>query len=255
MVCVRLARIALAGLAAMLAAAAAQACEPPAGATGARLASIDERGDILLTDGRLVRLVGIAWPPAHQPGARARLARAVALLVQDAELVAGADARTDRWGRQAVQLFAGPEWVQGRLVEDGHVLAWPEAAGRGCWPQLLERDMLARDGGLGVWSALGRRPLGDARNMSEGGFARRLVFEGVVRSVRPGRSVTFVNFTGPRGVTPSWFVSKRLSADFSRSGRDVATFQGKRLRLRAEYSANPTPRLRVATPDGVEVLD
>ena len=240
---------------AVLAVAPVQACDDLAGAGFARVASVDARGEIRLTDGRVLRLAGIIWPSANRPETRAKLARIVAEMTQVGEVRTRVAAPIDRWGRHAAELIAGKEWVQGRLVEDGHALAWPEAAVRTCWPKLLERDMLARDGKLGVWSALGRRPSHTVGWRREDGFPRRVVFEGVVRAVRSGRSVIFVNFVGPRASTPSWFVSKRLSADFSRSGRDVATFQGKRLRLRAEFSATPTPRLSVATPEGVELLD
>ena len=240
----------------VLSAGIASACEPAGPLESVRILGVDFRGDIRLGDGRTIRLAGIAWPSAAAPAARRTLAAHVAAMTVGDDAGVVALGQPDRWGRVSAQVFAGKEWVQGRLVEDGLALAWPEPAARGCWAELLERDMLARDGGLGVWSALGRRLAGlRLRDAASAGMSHRIVYEGRVRSVRPGRTITFVNFDGPRGKTPTLFIARRLSAEFARMGRDVATFSGKRLRVRAEFATAPALRLTVASPDGVEILD
>lgn len=240
----------------------ALACRPTDAAAPAEVRSVDARGDILLTDGRIFRLSGVPWPSSNRPKSRERLqAELTVMLVNEAVLVDAASV-PDRWGRIAGNAFvlksgaASPQWVQGQLVEDGLVPPWPEVSARSCWAQLLEREMLARDGNLGVWSGLGRRVLAlRLRHDAGTGMSQRVVFEGFVRSVRKGRSVTFVNFSGPRGKTPSWFISRGILADLLRLGRDPATFVGKRIRVRAELRHQTTPRLVVSLAEAVEVLD
>ena len=238
----------------------AAACEAD-GAQPVVVQDVTNLGDIRLADGRSVRLAGLHWPERARGRERERLAAAVRAHVLHERVGLVVRASADRWGRLPGDLFISrdgkpPLWLQGELAEDGMALAWPEAASRACWRALLERDTLGRLARSGVWSALARRPLharlpaGQRVPISE-----RVVYEGLVHSVRRGRAVTFVNFVGPRGTTPSWLIDRKLAGELQRAGRDPATFAGKRLVLRANYRAEPRLTLRVSMPEAVDVIE
>jgi len=248
-------------LLALLVAGGALACAPDAGMPVA-VAGVAPGGDIALSDGRTIRLSGLDWPGRERRRERERLVAGLQAMLTGEAVVLVVRGGADRWGRIAGDLFVlrrggrAPLWVQGEMVEDGFVRLWPEAAARTCLADLKEREQLARQGGLGLWAALAQRPpqrrLPAQARMP---ISRRIVYEGVVHSVRRGRVVTFVNFVGPRGSTPSWLIGRRLAADLARSGRDPATFAGKRLILRAEFAAAPRPTLTVTLPEAVDVLE
>lgn len=256
---------ALAGLLALsghgLLSGAVLACQAE-GAERVRVSAVSAHGDLRLADGRTVRLAGINWPERARARERERLAAAVQahVLAETAGMVVRGAA--DRWGRLPVDLFVlsaegrAPLWVQGELAEDGMALIWPEAASRPCWAALAERETLGRQARAGVWSALARRPLRSRLPVElRVPISGRVVYEGEVFSVRKGRSVTFVNFAGPRASTPSWLIDRKLAGALVSAGRDPATFAGKRLVLRAEYRAQPRLTLTVSSPEAVDVIE
>lgn len=206
-------------------------------------------GDLRLADGRTASLEGISWPARDEPGARAALLAELDLLLAAGPVRALFTGVQDRWQRQPAQLAvsAGHEtiWVQGMLLEYGLTYAWPGDSAPRCWQDLLAREAVARKAGRGIW--------GEMRNPSH--ISPRLVYEGTVRSVRPGRRVTFVNFDGPRDQAPGWMLTARQVENFRQAGRDPATFVGKRLRLRATVEQGEKRRLTVVAPHMVEVLE
>lgn len=206
-------------------------------------------GDVLLADDRTATLEGINWPARDEPGARAALLAELDLLLAAGPVRALFTGAQDRWQRRPAQLAvsAGHEtiWVQGMLLEYGLTYAWPGEAAPRCWQELLAREANARKAGRGIWAGM--------RNPSH--ISPRLVYEGIVRSVRPGRRVTFVNFDGPRDQAPGWMLTARQVESFRQAGRDPATFVGKRLRLRATVEQGEKRRLTVVAPHMVEVLE
>jgi hypothetical protein len=238
---------------------AAQADCTPGQQEQVSVASVALNGDLTLADGRIVRLAGVAWPRSKP--ARQRVVAEVSAAVLHERVVLKDVAGPDRWRRHAAQVFIAqpsgkdPAWVQGQLIEDGVLEAWPEPAARPCWAALTERLMLARTGQLGLWSALGRRQLKRFGAKAHSALPDFVLYEGVVRSVRKGRSMTFVNFVGQRGRTPSLFLPGKMIAALRQHGRDAATFTGKRIRVWATVGPGTPARLSIASADGLEVLE
>ena len=228
-----------------------------------QISSIDGDGDLRLVDGRVLRLAGIDWPAADQADQRAALRQGLAHLVAAGDVMAETSGPPDRWGRLAAQVFVRqpqadvPDWVQGAVLGAGLVAAWPESAAVSCWPAALSAEAAGRESRAGIWATYGAtggrsallRPRGDSP------MSRRVVFESVVSSVRPGRRVTFVNFSGPREGAPSLMLSVRQVRELLQAGRDPATFMGKRLRIRAEMDNSARPRLSIVGPQAIDVLE
>lgn len=256
-------RCALAALVCLLGAQAAPgaAC-PAANGAGVTVTAVARTGEISLADGRILRLAGIDWPPVDRPGARDRLRTVVIRLVEGATATIGVTGPRDRWGRHAGHLVLHaadgppqPLWLQETLLALGLTRAWPEPSLAPCWQQLLAAEAQARQAGLGLWSPLLRRTHRALARQRRQALSSRAVFEARVRSVRTGRTATFVNFDGPRPETPFVLLRNRDLSSWRKEGLDPATFSGKRLRVRGILSSNTTPRLELAGPMAVDVLE
>ncbi len=132
------------------------------GASHAGVAAIDERLELTLADGRVLRIAGVeaAGPTPNDPdlGMRARDWLAAWLESRDISYQA-LDARPDRWGRIAALVFASP--VSGdanlssaaeSLVQQGFARVAPDQYKNPCEKRLLKAEKAARAAVLGLWS-------------------------------------------------------------------------------------------------------
>jgi hypothetical protein len=175
-------------LAAMLLASPAVAQELPARSPGAAtcersptedaIASVSERGELVLASGRTVTLLDVRLPIEAEFSET--LARLRALAGQRVTLKAP-EQEPDRWSRIAADVTvlegSSPVDLAGRLVAD--VLAMVDAGGRGvlCRPDLLAAEERALPP---------RRPLGE-RAPSSGMGARHAAPSRADRAFRAGR--------------------------------------------------------------------
>ena len=160
---------------------ASAACGRTAGLV--EVASVDERLDLGLADGRTVRLGGLDKPSPYRGSSElARAARA-----ELAGLVAGKQARlmifapgTDRWGRIVADLALpngdGPDSsVSEALLRAGYARVRPEFETRRCDGDRLAIEAAARRAGMGLW----RDPAFAVLQAGDGGRLRQ--FDGRFR--------------------------------------------------------------------------
>lgn len=180
----------------------AQDCPPPA-QPAARIAAVDGFGDLVLEDGRVLRLAGLAVPAGEIEDRSAALWRAaLAPLIGQAPALTVIGSGPDRHGRLAVLMAAsgadGPGFsvhsVNEQLLSRGLAVVRPEPGLGGCLASLLAAEEPARRAGRGLWADL-PIPAGDVERLSarEGRFT---ILAGRVLSVGKGRSVDYLNF-GP----------------------------------------------------------
>ena len=122
--------------------------------------SVDERLDIELSDGRIVRLGGLDAPNAERGAQKsANSARGFLsdrLLGREADLVQLAGG-TDRWGRTVADLVvADPRdgtagSTAAALLRAGYARVRPEFETRGCAAERLAIEEQARQEELGIW--------------------------------------------------------------------------------------------------------
>jgi hypothetical protein len=218
--------------AAMLAAAAgaALACGPERLERGV-VARITPEGDVLLADGRALRLTGL-----HRP------ARAIVpLRPGDAVAFAGLD-EPDRWSRLPALVFALPQdgdpvWLQEHLARSGKAAVRFEPALAACWPLLTAAEAGARE-----------RPDLPAE---PGRFAR---VEGRVARVGEGRTAHFVNVTGADGERLTGIVQKRHLRRLQAGGVDVSALRGHIVRLRGVRSLRNARAIALTRPEQIEIV-
>ncbi len=235
-------------------------CGSPAGT--ARVVAVDQRLEIALEDGRVVRLGGLDTPnPARGAPETAKAARAflaARLVGRDAELDLLAD-RTDRWGRVVADLSVPeapgrpPVSIASALLAAGFARVWPEFATRGCSAARLAIEDGARRAGLGIW----RDPQYSVISSSDGSKLRSrdgqfVVIEGRVRRVGFGRSRLYLDLAPFDG--PTIVIARKLESAFARAGRPVGGLVGRTIRARGALDDRFGSRIEVGEPAMIEIL-
>jgi len=247
----------LAGVLFGFSAAASAGCGSPAGTV--RVVAVDERLDIALADGRLVRLAGLDLPkPERGDPETSRAARdflAARLLGRTVEL--GLFARdTDRWDRMLGDL-SSPDIADGSaaaaLLRAGYGRVKPEFETRGCAASRLAAEEEARRAGLGIWRdpEYAVIPSVDAETLSrrDGQF---IVIEGRVRRVGFGRSYIYLDLAPYDG--PTIVIARKLENAFAGAGRPVEALAGRIVRARGVLDDRFGPTVEVDEPAMIEVL-
>ena len=228
------------------------------GGEPATAASVTERGEIVLADGRTLRLAGLDIPdssrgePENAASARAWLSSRLIGRQIGVRLLS---ARTDRWGRWIADVSApgdgAPTLISLGLLSAGLARVRPEAEARGCLPERLAAEQAAREDGLGLWTdpyygVVEASDLDDLRQR-DGQFA---IVEGVVLRVGAGRDRTWLDF-GRRG-SFSAVVTARQAKAFERDGVLLSDLVGARVRVRGAMDNRFGLRMAISEADEIE---
>lgn len=221
-----------------------------------RLAGLDEHGDPVLADGRLLRLFGLA---PRQSEAETDLFAAELLQWRDQDLKLVVLAGPDRWGRLPARLLVelGPEDepldLAAVVLRAKAAMRLPDAANAPC-----DAALRAAEAGL-------RHP---ARRETAAGTVdghdvaalkmhagRIVILEGRVASVgeRPQRS--YLNFARRRGAGASIVVSRRLWREMQDVGWTAAALTGKRVRARGVLGGADGLSLDLSSRTALELID
>lgn len=234
----------------------------------ARIASVDERLDLQLEDGRLLQIAGLEPPraspaaPDRPESARARLAEwLVGLPVAFRPL----SANPDRWGRLPVRLLAdspGAEPDAARLdvavaiLDAGMARFRPAPLLGDCRTALLAAEARARRARLGLWtdpvhaivSATDRAALASRA-------AAEIIVEGRIARVGETRFRTYLNFGPIRGQDFAVTILKRNRATFDKVGIPLHALAGRSIRVRGLLETRFGPQIEIASPAEMEILD
>ena len=222
--------------------------------------SVNDRGEILLSDGRVARLAGLDIP---DPGrgdpkiaANARSWLAARLAGREIGLRVFSP-KPDRWGRILADISAPQDGAASgnslslSLLSAGLARVRPELETRGCQGERLAAKSAARINGLGVWSdpyyGVVEATDVDELRRRDGQF---LIVEGLVQRVGQGRSRTYLDF-GRRG-SFTIVLSKRQAKALDRTERPIAGMAGVRVRVRGALDNRFGPRMAISEPDDIE---
>ena len=246
-------------LAIVLASPCLAACGRAAGRV--QVVSVDERLDIELSDGRIVRLGGLDMPNAERGAPE--IANAARAFLSDRLAGRGADliqlaGGTDRWGRTVADLVvtdprdgaAGS--TAAALLTAGYARVRPEFETRGCAVERLAIEEQARQGETGIWRDPQFAVIQSSNSAELRRWARRfVVVEGMVRRVGFARSRIYLELVPRDG--PTIVVARKLETALAREGRPVTAMVGQTIRARGALDDRFGPRIEVADPAMIEI--
>ena len=233
------------------------------GALRGRVASVNERLELTLADGATLKIAGID-PPVPTPNdpeldaeARAKLA---AWLDGREVLFRPVGERADRWGRTVALVSAPMETatisVGEALLDAGLARFSPGPGTRPCSNRFLAAEVRARDQKLGLWADPYYAVLSATdRGAFDEKSATNVVVEGVVTSVEQGRFRTDLHFGQRRGYDFSVTILPRHRKRFEAEGIDLRDLDGRNLRVRGLLDLRFGPRIEIASPEEIEILE
>jgi len=222
------------------------------------IGAVVDGGEVVLADGRRVRLVGIeaphpaaahsrSWPYAEE--AKAALEKLV--LGREVELRFAGN-RRDRYGRILAHIFVGKRWVQSEMIRRGLARVASAADNRRGVVEMLAREDRARQARRGIW----RDRFYAVRAAEEAGrYAGSFqIVEGTVVDTAIVEGQLFVNF----GSDWRTAFSLRLPSDalrlFRTEGIDATALKGARVRVRGWIRGSERPIIDVTHPEQIERL-
>lgn len=218
---------------------------------------ITDANSIIIDDGSEVRLGGIMFPPvpleAANPWAPAIAARAAFEKLTWAESITVSQTvrQPDRYGRTIADVHLAAqtgEWVQRRLVEQGHAIASSRSGvgAAACHRDLLAAEQVARSAKRGLWANAYYRI--HAANRPADLLRLRSHFtlvEGRVVSVTPRAGRLYMSFGDSWKSDFTIVVPKPLlSADRSAAER-LSAMAGKRVRVRGWLESRYGPSIEI----------
>jgi endonuclease YncB( thermonuclease family) len=241
--------------------AAVLACTPMAAQAECRLTAIGTAtvravtdNDILLEDGRAIRLAGIV--DVSQPDISPSLPPGRTIVLKHL----GATPQTDRYGRMVVHIVVtendSERWLQADLVAAGHARTSPRIGDVTCAKELMAHEDKARAAKLGLWA----EPYYVISKAEEPGevLARRGRFalvEGKVLSVRESGGTIYVNFGRRWSEDFTVTIAKRNERMFSAAGIEPKRLAGRTVRIRGWIEERGGPWVEASRPEQIEVVE
>ena len=228
--------------------------------------------NLILEDGRAVRLIGILTPKRARSGpameARKSAETAIEKLTLGKKVSLQLDKRKrDRYGRILAHVMVFDEsgkqaWVQGRLVEDGLARVMSFRDNRLCVNDLLALEDTARRGEKGLWKtgffSIRRAEAEDVLTRLARSFE---IVEGRVKAVAQIRGRTYINFgenwrSDFTGFVPAKSAKLFQAGEYEEpEGFDLNQLKGKHVRIRGWMKNYNGPSITVTHPEQIEIVN
>lgn len=233
-------------------------CDAAGSRENVRLASVNERLDVVLADGRLIYFPTLE-PPRATPAAPERpksVAEQLTSLLAGKTLALQKLGGPDRWGRIPALLFVDGETdsVDQVLVAVG--LAMVSAESGTCGAKAIRAaEAGARADSLGIWAdpAFAVLALDDSPDLAGRAGTLALV-EGRVSSVGRTKPRLYLNFGSRRGGL-SLTIARRNLRLFERAGFSEKSLVHKFIRARGVVEIGAFPQIELFHPDQIEFIE
>lgn len=248
-------------------AAESSACDSALAREKALFASVDERLDMVLADGRTIYFPSLEPPRATRaaPDRPKAVAAELASLLAGRALVLVKLGEADRWGRIPARLFVEgeAESIDEILAAGGLAMASQGSdsnkSGSGgaglCRKAVRAAEAAARDERLGIWADpdLAVLSVEDGEKLAARGGVLTLV-EGQVASIGHTAPRLYLNFGRGRGGF-SMTISRRNLPLFERAGLGEKNLLHQSIRARGVVEIGTAPQMELFHPDQIEFME
>ena len=239
------------------------ACDATEGGENVWVERVARGDEVVLTDGRRLRLAGVEAP---RPPLVAGVGVAIDAAAEEAagraalaELVEGRETtfveiETDRHGRRVGHLYdtESGQWIQEVLVAAGRARVVPRRDGRDCGGRLLAAEATARGARRGLWATTSHRVVPARAADLVPLVGRYVVTEGRVLSIGRSGGHIWLNF-GQDFRRDFAVVMKDKDVDrFRANGFDALATKGARVRVRGVVVHRDGPRIAIEGPEDIE---
>ncbi len=232
-------------------------CDSAASRENVRVASVNDRLDMVLADGRMVFFPSLE-PPRATPAAPDRPQNVAAEL---ASLLAGKNlglqklAGPDRWGRIPALLFVEGDAESADEILAAAGLAMANADSGACAKPVMAAEASARVEKLGIWADPDFAILPAEIAQKFAGRAGTLTLvEGRVTSFGHTAPRLYLNFASGRDGF-SLTIAKRNLPLFDRAGLGEKNLQQRFIRARGVVEIGAAPQIELFHPDQIEFIE
>ena len=218
------------------------------------LGQISARGELILQDGRVLRLAGIEDRGDEQ--ARALLTQWLTAQPIRLELLTKT---ADRWGRYSVRAFAPDRRgallsVNEALIDAGLARVEIDPLARPCLTPLLKLEEEARAAKRGLWTDQHFSPLSatDRAALLER-RGEQVIVEGRIISVGQTRSQSFLNFGHYRSYDFAIVLDRSVQKSFDSAGTKLSALSGKTVRVRGLMDVRLGPHIQIHDSEALEM--
>lgn len=233
-------------------------------AATARVDKVIDGQTVLMTDGKIVRMLGIDYPfmTGDAEGGPSILGKVAleqllpkgkeVLLYQNKNREAG---RINRMGHSLAHLVIKDrgEWVNGALVARGAAWTATDAANPAMAEQLYKLEDEARKSGKGLWSKNSPFALLTPETAAQGNGTFRVV-EGTVNRAATSKNNLYLNFGSDWKKDFTVMVTPAIRKSLAKHGVDAMSLSGKKIRVRGWLREWNGPFMELETPERIEVL-
>lgn len=237
------------------------ACAGPVEAGNVRVLRVERNGDLVLEDGRAIRLEGLRLPQGDRDRAPAFFAEQAATALS--EIATGRLVtlsvffpKEDRYGRLRAQVFMpdekGETWLQIAMLSKGLARVAMSPDRHECVHELYAAEAQARGQHEGIWRSQAyavRKPadLADA-------YGSFQIVEGKVLSSGMSNGRAYLDFGRNWRHDFKVTVSPDDLKRFRDAGVDPLSYEGFTIRVRGYVERMGGPEIEVASPQAIEVV-
>ena len=233
-------------------------------AATARVDKVIDGQTVLMTDGKIVRLLGIDYPfmTGDAEGGPSILGKAALeqLLPRNKEVLlyqnkSRENGRLNRMGHSLAHLVIKErgEWVNGALVARGVAWTATDATNPAMAEQFYKLEDAARKDGKGLWSKNSPFGLLTPDTAAQGNGAFRVI-EGTVNRAATSKNNLYLNFGTDWKKDFTVMVTPAIRKALAKHGVDAMSLTGKKIRVRGWLREWNGPFLELETPERLEVL-
>ncbi len=218
--------------------------------------------ELALEDGRVVKIPGLSPLYARENATVAAIAAELEVRAKsDVVLLREISSLPDRWGRIPAQVAfvsqsGDAEALAPIILAQGGAMVKPEPEVALCQAAYLAAEAQARDQAKGLWGdgTFAVYPASSPATL-EGLGGKFVIVEGQASRYGEGQTRVFLDFGKRRGVDFSVTVLRKALKTFTRGGTDLSALVGKTIRVRGTLDTRYGPRMDIASPDAIEIVE